>query len=66
MTGAPFPRRPNLRLVPAASPPRPRRIDVRLSVADGRSPIGRSRAFRLHDHELDELIACALRLEART
>jgi hypothetical protein len=33
MTGAPFPRRPHLCLVPPAPPPRLRRIDVRLSVA---------------------------------
>jgi len=53
-------RGPHLRLVP---PPRPRRLSVRISVADSRSPIGRTRIFRLSDHDLDQLIAVAMRLE---
>ena len=52
-----------LRLVPQSPPPRPRRLDVRISVADGRSPIGRAGPFRLTRDELDELIAAAMRLE---
>jgi hypothetical protein len=55
-----------LRLVPPAPPPRPRRrIEVRIAAADWRAPYGRSRAFRLTHDDLDELIAFALRLEAR-
>jgi hypothetical protein len=55
---------PYLRLVPRE--PLPRRIDVRISAADGRAPTGRSRAFRLSDHGLDELLAHAERLERRS
>jgi hypothetical protein len=55
MTGAPFPRHSHLRLVP--SPPRPRRLEVRTSVADGRAPYCRSQVFRLTHDDLDELIA---------
>jgi hypothetical protein len=62
MTGAPFSRRPNLRLVP---PPRPRHIDVRISAAYGRSPIGRSRLLKLRESALAALIAEAERLEAQ-
>jgi hypothetical protein len=69
MTDARFPRtmgaRRHLCLVPPVPAPSGR-LAVRINVLDGRSPIGRSRAFRLHDHELGELIACALRLESRT
>jgi hypothetical protein len=57
--------RPHLRLVPPQSPPRPRRLDVRISVADGRSAFGRSRVFRLTHDDLDELIAVAMRMERR-
>jgi hypothetical protein len=63
MTGAPFPRHSHLRLVP--SPPRPRRIDVRISAADGRAPVGRTKIFRLTDHAFEQLIDVALRLETR-
>jgi hypothetical protein len=63
MNGAPSP--PHLRLVPPTSPPRPRRLEVRISVADGRAPFGRTRLFRLSDRNLQELIDTALRLEAR-
>jgi hypothetical protein len=55
---------PHLRLVEPAPPPRPRRIDVRISVADGRAPYGRSRAFRLDERDVEKLIDHALRLEA--
>jgi hypothetical protein len=59
MIGALLPRgRPRLYLVPRRPAPR---IEARISIADGRSPIGRSRLFRL----LDELISHAERLEAR-
>ena len=63
MNGAPSP--PYLRLVPPPSPPRPRRLEVRITVADGRSPYGRSRVFRLAHDDLDELIAVAMRMERR-
>jgi hypothetical protein len=56
--------RPHLRLVPPPSPPRPRRLEVRITASDGRAPYGRSRAFRLHDG-LDELIAVIMRMERR-
>jgi hypothetical protein len=62
MNGAPFHHRPCLRLVP---PPRPRRLSVRISVADGRSPICRTRILRLSDRDLEQLINAAPRLEAR-
>ncbi len=65
MTGAPFPRHSHFRLVPAAVPPRPRRLEARFHVLDGRSAFGRSRAFRLTHDELDELIAVAMRMERR-
>jgi len=59
------PQRPRLYVVPPAPPPRPRRIEVRFHVLDGRSAYGRSRAFHLLRADLDELIDHALRLEAR-
>jgi hypothetical protein len=62
MTGPP-PR--HLRLVPPARPPRPRRLDVRISATDGRAPYGRSRIFRLHERDIDELVDIATRMEAR-
>jgi hypothetical protein len=64
MTGAPFPRHSHLRLVP--SPPRPRRLEVRISVADGRAPVGRSRPFRITDDDLRQLIDDAARMERRS
>ena len=65
MTGvSPFPHLPHLRLVPPAPAPR-RCLSVRISVLDGRSAFGRSRAFRLTHDDLDELIAVALRMERR-
>lgn len=60
---SPCPQHPYLRLVPRS--PRPRRIDVRISAADGRAPYGRSRVFRLAESDLDQLINAATRLEAR-
>jgi len=63
MTARPSPS--YLRVVDAARSPAPRRLEVRLTVRDGHEPIGRSRAFRLHDRDLDELIAHAARLEGR-
>src|SRR6476620_7676268 len=53
-------RPPRLHLVPREPPPRPRLIDVRISVADGRSPYGRSRVFRLTHDDVDELIAATM------
>jgi hypothetical protein len=54
----------HLRLVPP-TPPRPRRIDVRISASAGRAPYGRSRISRLADFDLERLIATAESLEAR-
>jgi hypothetical protein len=65
MTDAPFPSRSHLRLVPPTPPPRPRRLDVQISATDGRSPFGRSRAFRLTESDVELLIAAAMRMEAR-
>jgi hypothetical protein len=61
MTGTPF--SSHLRLVPAPPPPRPRRIDVRIVVSSARMPIGRSRAFRLTESDVELLIAAAMRME---
>jgi hypothetical protein len=64
MTVLPFPSaelRP--RFVPR--PPRPRHIEVRIAAADGRAPYCRSRVFRLHERDLAELVAIAMRLESR-
>ncbi|PNE11329.1 MAG: hypothetical protein CR217_09315 [Beijerinckiaceae bacterium] len=58
-------RPPYLRVVAPTPPPRPRRLEVRISAADGRAPYGRSRPFRLTHDDLDELIAVALRIEGR-
>jgi hypothetical protein len=64
--GALVPPRHHLRLVLPPPSPRPRRLEVRISVADGRAPHGRSRLFRLIERHLDELIAVATRLEFRS
>jgi hypothetical protein len=40
-----------------------RRLSVRINVLDGRAPYGRSRAFRLAESDIDELIAVAARME---
>jgi hypothetical protein len=68
MTGYIFPEamgaRRHLRLV--TKQPQPRRLEVRIAAADGRSPFGRSRAFRLTQDDLDELIAVAMRIERRS
>ncbi|PNE10330.1 MAG: hypothetical protein CR217_14890 [Beijerinckiaceae bacterium] len=58
--------RHHLRLVPPAPPPRPRRINVRIVVSSARMPIGRSRVFRLAESDIDDLIAVAMRMEARS
>jgi hypothetical protein len=52
-----------LRLVPRS--PRPRRIDMRISAADGRAPFGRSRLVRLSERDFARLIEAAGKLEAR-
>jgi hypothetical protein len=46
-------------------PPRPRRIEVRFHVIDGRAAYGRSRIFHLAESDIDELIAIATRMERR-
>ena len=61
MTGA-----PHLRLIPAPPPSRPRRLEIRIVAADGRSPIGRSRAFRITEDNLRQLIDHAFRMDARS
>ena len=60
-------RRDHLRLVPPAPPPRPRRLEIRISVAaaDGRTPVGRTRPLRLRESDLQELIDHAARMEQR-
>jgi hypothetical protein len=63
MTGDPFPHRSHLRLVPRR--PWPRRLEVRISDADGRVPVGRTKIFRLDPHDFEQLMDAALRLEAR-
>jgi hypothetical protein len=51
----------HLRLVPP--PPRPQpRYEVRIAISPA---VGRSRPFHLSESDIDELIAIALRLEAR-
>ena len=54
----------HLRLIDRA-PPAPR-VAVRITAfADRGGPHGRSRAFRLTEHDLEELIDLAVRLENR-
>ena len=65
MTDAPSPRHPHLRIVSRQAPPR-RRLAVRINVLDGHSAFGRSRVFRLHECDLDELVAIAGRMERRS
>jgi hypothetical protein len=60
MTGA-----SHLRLVPPPSPPRPRRLDVRIAVSAARLPILRTRIFHLAENDIDELIAVVMRMERR-
>ncbi len=62
MTGAPLPPRPRLRLVPRQ--PQPQCLEVRITAADNRGPIGRSRPLCLSDSDLERLIATAERLES--
>jgi hypothetical protein len=57
---------PYLRLVPKPPAPRPRRLDVRLHVLDGRYPYARTRAFRLTHDQLDRLVEIVIRMEARS
>jgi hypothetical protein len=57
------PPRHRLRLV--ASSPRPRRLSVMISATHSRTPIGRTRPFRLSDSDLERLIAHAERLESQ-
>jgi hypothetical protein len=55
-------RAPHLRLV-QAEPPRPRRIDIRITAFDRRQPIGRTRMLRLTEPDLAWLIDEAERRE---
>ena len=51
---------------PRIRPPRPRRhLTVRIAVSDGRTPIGRTRALNLTEHDFAWLLEAAERLEAR-
>jgi hypothetical protein len=54
----------HLRLV-EPPPPRLHRLSLRIAAADGRSPIGQTRIFRLTDHDFEQLVDDATRLEAR-
>jgi hypothetical protein len=63
MTGKLYRLAERRRFVPR--PPQPRRLEVRISVADARLPFGRSRPFRIAEDNLRQLIDHALRLEAR-
>ena len=55
----------HLRLV-EPSPPQPRRrYETRIVVSAARLPIGRSRAFRLTESDVELLIAAATRMERR-
>lgn len=51
-----------IRLVP---PPRPRRLEVRISARHGPEPAGRTRPLRLTDRDVEQLVDFALRLEGR-
>jgi hypothetical protein len=55
---------PHLRLVPPVPSPRCR-YETRIVVSAVCLPIGRSRVFRLAESDIDDLIAVALRMEAR-
>jgi hypothetical protein len=46
-------------------PPRPRRIEARISATDARAPIGRTRPLRLTEPDFLRLVEAAVRLEAR-
>jgi hypothetical protein len=59
------PRHSHLRLVPPP-PPRPRRrYEVRIAVSAARTPVGRSRVFRLSENDIQLLVEAAMKLEAR-
>ena len=62
MTACSHNTRPCLRLVPQQ--PQPRRIKVRISVADARAPIGRTRLLRLTEPDFERLVETAVRMEA--
>jgi hypothetical protein len=67
MTGA----QPRLRIIsretPAMPPARPRLREVRVTALAGRYPYGGvTRSFQLTDRDLAELIAIAMRMEARS
>ncbi len=63
MNVVPLPHGPNLRLVPRA--PRPRRLEVRFHVLDGRCPYGRAGPFRITEADLRDLVEVAMRMERR-
>jgi hypothetical protein len=48
-----------------APPPRARRIEIRITARDCRESVGRSRVFRLHEFDLDDLLRVAERMESR-
>jgi hypothetical protein len=53
----------HLRVIALPPPPRPRPLEVRITAADGRMPIGRTRPLRLTEPGLARLIEAAERLE---
>jgi hypothetical protein len=46
-------------------PPRPRRLEVLISAADARGPVGRTRPLKLTESDLAQLIEAAQRFEAQ-
>jgi len=57
--------RPQLRLIETSPPQRPPRLTVRISARSQSGPHGLSRAFKIHEGDLQELLTCAERIEAK-
>jgi hypothetical protein len=55
----------HLRLVEPTPPQPRRRYETRIAVSSARSPIGRTRVFRLTESDVELLIAAAMRMERR-
>ena len=67
-SGTPQKKQANIARAPASVvsfPPALAASTSSITAADGRAPIGRSRAFRLAGPDLDELIDVATRMERR-
>jgi hypothetical protein len=56
---------PGARVIQLVPPARPRRLEIQISVSDGRAPVGRTRPLRLRESDLAWLLEAAERLEAR-